>query len=174
MPSVEDSTQKLTLQSLCQDHRHWLRGWLIRQLGSPDDADDITQDTFLRIILSPNALSKIRQPKPFLATTAKRIIIDRFRRQKLEQAYLAELALVVDEVDDAHSPEQLHELLEALEQISRMLDRLSEKCRSAFLLHYIQGYTHAQIAEVLGISTRMVYKHLTKALVMCQTLHEDS
>lgn len=174
MQGIEETPQPLSLQTLYQDHRKWLRSWIIKQLGSVTDAEDIVQDTFLRLVLSPDALKKMHQPKAFLATTSRRIIIDRFRRQQLEQAYLEELAQLADEADHHLSPEHLHEVLQALESISRVLDKLPEKNRTAFLLHYLQGYSHAQIAAQLNTTPRMIYKYLTKALILCQDICRES
>ncbi|STI83231.1 RNA polymerase sigma factor [Escherichia coli] len=57
------------------------------------DADDIAQDTFLRVMVS-ETLSTIRDPRSFLCTIAKRVMVDLFRRNALEKAYLEMLALM--------------------------------------------------------------------------------
>ncbi|MBL2132828.1 RNA polymerase subunit sigma, partial [Klebsiella pneumoniae] len=74
-------------------HHGWLKSWLTRKLQSAFDADDIAQDTFLRV-MSSETLSTIRDPRSFLCTIAKRVMVDFFRRNSLEKAYLEMLALM--------------------------------------------------------------------------------
>ena len=65
------TTASLTFESLYGTHHGWLKSWLTRKLQSAFDADDIAQDTFLRVMVS-ETLSTIRDPRSFLCTIAKR------------------------------------------------------------------------------------------------------
>lgn len=65
--------------------------WLTGKLQSAFDADDVTQDTFLRVMGS-ESLTAIRDPRSFLCTIARRVMIDLFRRNALERAWLEMLA----------------------------------------------------------------------------------
>lgn len=56
----------LTLASLCSDNHSWLKNWLTHKLQSAFDADDVVQDTFVRIMES-DSLTTIRDLKSFLA-----------------------------------------------------------------------------------------------------------
>lgn len=62
-----------------------------RKLNDTFAAADLAQDTFVSVIHSDQA-SEIREPRPFLATIARRLIAHRHRRQRLEDAYLEVLA----------------------------------------------------------------------------------
>ncbi|HGD3574142.1 TPA: RNA polymerase sigma factor FecI, partial [Klebsiella pneumoniae] len=53
------TTASLTFESLYGTHHGWLKSWLTRKLQSAFDADDIAQDTFLRV-MSSETLSTIR------------------------------------------------------------------------------------------------------------------
>ncbi len=111
--------------------------------------------------------SSIEKPRAFLSTTAGRLLIDRARRQRIEQAYLAELALAMEGC--AHpSPKETLMAMQALAQIAAALDGLPPKPREAFLLHYLDGLTHAAVAQSLGVSDRMVRKYLALALLHCR------
>lgn len=167
-----DSGVQQQLQTLYSDHHGWLYRWLQRKLGCAHNAADVAQDTFLRIITSRDALLGMREPRAYLSTTAKRLLIDRARRHALEQAYLAELALHAETLPGYPSPETLLETLQALEQIGAALEGVSAKARDAFLLHYLEGQTHAAIAAQLGVSTKMIQKYLIQCLLQCR-LHEQ-
>ena len=157
------------LHRLYRDHHGWLFIWLRRKLGCAHNAADLAQDTFVRIIASRDALAAMREPRAYLATTAKRLIIDRSRRRQLEEAYLHELTLTAAVLAEAgfRSPAQIHETLEALEQIAFVLEGLSEKAHQIFLMYFLEDCNQAEIARRQGISERMVRKYLTQALAHC-------
>lgn len=149
---------------LYRSHHHWLKNWLQYKLGSAFDADDLAQDTFMRI-LAGDSVQQIREPKPFLCTVARRVMVDFFRRNALERAYLEMLALLPDEL--APSPEQRHCWLETLQQIDAMLDGLGSRVRQAFLLSQLEGLTYPAIAEQLQVSVSSVKKYMAKATEHC-------
>ncbi|MNC54210.1 putative RNA polymerase sigma factor FecI [compost metagenome] len=95
------------------------------------------------------------------------MIIDKARRQHIEDAYLRELALTVDALEGHQSPEQILTTLEALEQIAFVLEGLSDKVRQAFVDYYLDEQTQVQIARRLEVSERMVRKYLLQALMHC-------
>ncbi|MFW8188700.1 sigma factor, partial [Klebsiella pneumoniae] len=86
------------------------------------DADDVAQDTFVRIMAGESLLT-IRDPKSFLCTIAKRVMIDLFRRNALERAWLDMLSQLPPELSP--SPELRQSQLELLQQIDAMLDGLN-------------------------------------------------
>jgi RNA polymerase sigma-70 factor (ECF subfamily) len=158
----------LAMHTLYCSHHGWLHGWLRKKLGCAHNAADVAQDTFLRILSSRDALLGMQEPRAYLTTTAKRLMVDRARRQAIEQSYLAELALTLEGGEGYPGPEEILLAVEALEQIGAALQEVSENARNAFLLHYLDGGSHAEVAAQLGVSTRMVQKYLVQALVQCR------
>ncbi len=108
------------------------------------------------------------EPRAYLTTTAKRLLIDRTRHQQVERAYLNELALIAETVEGAPSLEAILIALEALKQLSDALQGLPANASEAFLQHYLLDETQPAIAARLGISVRMVQKHLAQALLHCR------
>ncbi|MDZ5602725.1 sigma-70 family RNA polymerase sigma factor [Pseudomonas sp. RP23018S] len=158
------SSQHDALHALYRDHSQWLRGWVRRRLGNADRAADITQDTFVRLISS--ALRQpLTEPRSFLATVARRVMIDQLRRRSLEQAYLEYLASQPVLVEC--SPEQRLLMLETLMQLSAMLDGLGHKARDAFLYVQLDGLSYPQVAQRLGVSVSSVTKYMAKATERC-------
>jgi len=158
------------LETWYLEHNHWLTTWLNRRLGCPYTAADIAQDTFVKIIKARDSLLGVQQPRAFLTTTAKRLLIDRARRQVLEQNYLAEMIATSEEGQGHASPERIWQAIDALEQISRVLEGLSSKAQQAFILYYLEGKKQAEIAKELGVNQRTVRSYLVKVLVKCQEL----
>ena len=156
----------LSVESLYREHSSWLTGWLRVRLGHCSDrAADFAQDTFVRILQTRPAVADIAQPKSYLATIARGLMIDHFRRNDIEQAYLAELALVPEALQP--SPEERAMLLETLWTIDRMLTALGPKVRQAFLLAQIDGLDYETIAAELDVSVSSVKKYMRKAVTEC-------
>ncbi|CAM3883108.1 putative RNA polymerase sigma factor FecI [Pseudomonas reidholzensis] len=152
------------MHALYRDHSQWLRGWIRRRLGDADRAADITQDTFLRLISS--ALRQpLTEPRSFLATVARRVMIDQLRRRNLEHAYLEYLAS--QPLLEECSPEQRLLMLETLMQLNTMLDGLGQNVRDTFIYVQLDGLTYPQIAQRLGVSVSSVTKYMAKATEHC-------
>lgn len=154
------------------DHQGWLNGWLRRQLGCSQKAADLAQDTFVRVLTKDQGLEAIREPRAFLHTVARGLLINHWRRKQIEQAYLDALAMQPESF--APSPESQAQVVETLLQVDAMLARLPDKVRRAFLLSQLQGLTYAAIAVELGVSERMVKKYMAQAMLHCLTLIEDA
>lgn len=162
--SADDPVLRSAVHSLYSDHHGWLQGWLRKRLGNAFDAADLAQDTFVRVIKARSALD-IREPRHYLSTIAKGLLVDLFRRRALEQAYLDALACVPEA--ELPSLEEQAILLEALQEIDRMLDGLGAKVKQTFVLSQFEGLPYADIAERLGISLRSVNNYMAKAMEHC-------
>jgi RNA polymerase sigma factor (sigma-70 family) len=154
---------------LYADHHGWLQGWLRRKLGCAQHAADLAQDTFVRILgMRLEKLNEVQEPRAYLTTVARGLVIDHYRRRELEQAYLQSLAHLPEAV--ALSPEHRQLALEALMAVDRLLDGLSPKARAAWLHSRLDGLTHGEIAGLLGVSVPRVRQYLATAARQCYAL----
>ena len=163
LSSVQNPHSEL-VGALYRDHRGWLLAWLRRNVACPQRAEDLSQDTFVRL-LGRAELQAPREPRAFLAAIAKGLLFDYFRRAALEQAYLSELMQLP--AAEHPSPEEQHLILEDLRAIDRLLGKLSSKARAAFLYSRLDGLTHADIAERLGVSVPRVRQYLAQGIRQC-------
>jgi len=154
-----------SLGRLYRDHHGWLKGWLRGRLGNVMDAEDLAQDTFVRVIRSPQPAEYLREPRRFLVTIAKGLTVDLFRRRSLERQYLEALA----ELPEPHWPseEERAVTLETLVELDAMLAGLGSRLREAFFLSLLEGRTYAQIASLLGVSLRTVKNDMAKTMEHC-------
>ena len=159
--SADSSALPAAVGDLYAAHNAWLRGWLRKRMGDHADAADLAQDTFFKVIKARNAL-EIREPRQYLATIAKGLMIDQFRRRSLELAYLETLASLP--AAQVPSCEAQAILFETLVELDRMLAGLGARVRQVFILSQLDGLTYAQIADQLGISLRSVNNHMAKAM----------
>lgn len=149
------------------DHHSWLLGWLRRKLNCADHAADLAQDTFVRLLTLPAEKSSVnlREPRAYLTTVAQRLVIDHYRRQSLEQAWLDTLALMPEALTPA--PEERLIILQTLHKVDLMLDGLPQRVRSTFLLSQLEGLGYAAIAARLNISERTVKRYMAQAFEQC-------
>lgn len=166
MPSAQSALHR-EISTLYADHHGWLQGWLRRRLGDVHQAADLAHDTFVRLLAREEAV-QAREPRAFLTTVAQRVLSNHYRRQKLERAYLDALAQAPQAV--ALSPEDRALLLEALDEIDRMLDGLAPPVRRAFLMAQLDGMKQADIAQALGVSLTTVKRYLVQAGMRCYFL----
>ncbi|MFZ6876214.1 sigma-70 family RNA polymerase sigma factor [Undibacterium sp. Di27W] len=162
--SANDFSLRQQMHVLYSDHHGWLKAWLRRRLDDTCAAADLTQDTFLSLLKTGQA-ADILEPRPFLATIARRLMSHRHRRQLLETAYLDALAAMPEPV--AVSPELQLLALEALQQIDMALDGLPLAVKEAFLLAHLEELSYAEIAERLKVSTSSVKQYLSRANRQC-------
>jgi len=165
--SVGEPPFQREITELYSEHHGWLFTWLRRKLGCAQNAADLAQDTFARILHARESVAGIREPRAYLSTTARRLVIDQARRRQIENAYLQELALTAEALEGFQSPEQINTTLEALEHIAFILEGMHDNSRQAFVLYYLDDLTQAQIARQLKLSERTVRKYLIQALLHC-------
>lgn len=162
------ATPSESLGRLYAAHHGWLQSWLRLKLGDAGDVADVAQDTFVRVLQHRHEISGWRQPRAYLSTIARGLVVDLFRRRALEQAYLDALAAQPEPVEI--SPEARAEIFETLLAIDAMLDRLGPRTREIFLMAQIEGLSYVEIGQRLRVSVTTIKKHLVRALVHCAQL----
>jgi RNA polymerase sigma-70 factor (ECF subfamily) len=118
-------------------------------------------------VLERNEPEQIENPRAFLYRTAMNLVIDRHRRHLVRKAEPLEV-LDLDERWHSPAPSQSMQLNQRLALMQRALDELSAPCRDSFLLRKLDGMSHQQIAEHLGISRSLVEKHIVNAMKHCR------
>ncbi|MGN7998911.1 sigma-70 family RNA polymerase sigma factor [Sphingomonas sp. 22176] len=158
------STSNSALDAIFRSDYAWLQSWVKRRTAANHLAEDVAAETMLRLT-SIAANQQIREPRAIMTIIARRILYDLRVRNDLHCAYEEAMALLPAALEP--SPEEQLIVREALRQIDRVLQRLSMKARSAFLLSQIEGMRQAEIAELLGVSSSMVRKYIAQALRAC-------
>lgn len=161
--NVEDGMAAIQVQELYHQHRGWLHQWLRSKLGCSEQAADLAQDTFVRVMTTQRGLHTLEQPRAYLTSIAKNLVIDHWRRKELEQAYLAAVSTLPEQ--EAPSPEQTLLLLQAVRAIDRVLQTLPAQTREIFLLSQLDGLTYAAIAVQLRCALPTVKRHMRKAFM---------
>jgi len=164
-PSLSPSSP--SIDTLYADHHAWLRAWLQRRLGNAADAADLAHEAFLRLILKPasRGFGSPLEARAYLRAMAQGMCVNLWRRREIEQAWLDTLA--AQPPGYAPSAERQAIVLEALQEIARLLHSLPGKAAQAFLMSAVCGMTAADVASELGVSSRMVRKYVAQAMLRC-------
>lgn len=148
------------IQLLYTGHHQWLQQRLQHRLGNAADAQDMAADTFVCVLTSATPPEAIREPRAFLTTIAKRLLINHWRRRDLERSYLEALGAQPEPL--MPSPEELAVLQETLAHVAHALDGLPLPAQQAFVLSQLDGLGYEAIATRLGISHSTVRRHMAE------------
>ncbi|MGE8384101.1 MAG: sigma-70 family RNA polymerase sigma factor, partial [Pseudomonas putida] len=146
----------------------WLQGWLGRKLGNACDAADLAHDTFVRLLSRQGNHCFGNEPRALLTHIAKGLVVDRWRRQDVERAYLEAIAHLPQPA--VPSPETRWLILETLYRIDAMLRDMPARVRQVFLLSQLDGLTYAQIAEQLQVSLITIKRDMRTAFLACLSI----
>jgi RNA polymerase sigma-70 factor (ECF subfamily) len=140
-------------------HKDAVFGIAFHRLGDFEEARDVTQETFVKAF---SGLRRLQRPAAFpswLCRIAEGTAIDALRRRKralpLASAEAAAAGL-------ARSPDRTDEALLAA-QVRQALATLTERTRLAVILHYVNGYSQAEVAEFIGANPGAVKARLNRA-----------
>jgi RNA polymerase sigma factor (sigma-70 family) len=140
---------------------------LLRRRGqTPEDAEDLVQEAFLRLHVFLESGREVKKPDAFLARTALNLSIDRHRSDRSGQ-FVAEAVENLPLVDLRATPEESLYAEQRLRQIGEVLEKqVSRRAREVFFLHRLEGFTHEEIARRLRVSVRTVEKDIARAVTL--------
>lgn len=164
------STSPQPIADLYRDYHGWLRTWIRRRLNS-EEACDLAQDVFVRVMVQRNTV-ELREPKAYLSSIARNLLVDTFRHRSIEQAYADTLALKA-ELAQAPSPEEHQQIIQMLLEIDRLLDSLGQRPREIFLKVQLDGLSMSEVGRQMGLSGNTVRKHFIRAMAKCLLLLDD-
>ena len=134
-----------SLEKLYDAASRQLYGLALWRTGSEDDAADVVQDVFVRLVEQGRRLSKIRKPRAWLLTVTHRAAIDVTRRRVRRSAEpLEEYSFLTAAGDESER------MLDAA-QVSRLLAGLPETHRDVIFLKQFAGCTFVEIGQIVGV-----------------------
>lgn len=153
-------------------YKNKVYSYILRMVGSDQDAEDLTQEVFIRMYTSLNAFRSQSSLNTWLFRIASNLCIDHYRRNKKHQNVAFSLDDPVDGEDStgsrelpdvAYEPHRLLEQGEMSAQIELALRQLPEKLRAVIILHDIEGLQYDEIANVVACPLGTVKSRLFNA-----------
>jgi len=160
-------TKKALVARLFAEHRGGLQAFLYRRVRRRPEAAELAQEVYVRILRVPD-LATIRDPGAYLYTVASNLARDHARRERRGVALDVDDPLVQEEL--AEQPGFVGQLdaEQRTKRLNEVLNQLPPKCHAAVVMQYWQGLSYEEIALRLGVSTHMVKKYLSQAMVHCR------
>jgi RNA polymerase sigma-70 factor (ECF subfamily) len=122
-----------------------LYGLALWRTGSEEDAADVVQDVFVRVVEQGRRLAKVNNPKAWLLTVTHRSAIDVTRRRRRRESE------PIDDFPFLTAAEDDSERMLAAAQVSVLLAGLPEINRDVIYLKHFTGCTFAEIGEIVGV-----------------------
>tara|TARA_R110000868_G_scaffold408172_2_gene690587 strand:- start:11119 stop:11628 length:510 start_codon:yes stop_codon:yes gene_type:complete len=161
------------VNTLFRTYRSRLLHYVQRRKLSWHLADDIVQDTFLRVVTTPS-LPDQQFAQSYLYRTAQNLVIDHFRRERI-LTFVQDPDKVFEVVaDDAPSPEQIAWSRQELRRLQASLNALPKNLRDVFVLARLEGKTYGEIGVELGIPTQTAFSRMVRALSLVKDAMEKS
>lgn len=136
-------------------YQHKLYQVCYRMLGSKEEAEDITQEAFVRAYINLHSFDQKRKFSTWIYRIATNLCIDRIRKKKPDYYLDAEvtgtegLDMYSQIAADEQLPEETLEQMELQERIQYEISRLPDKYRAVIVLKYIEELSLQEISEIL-------------------------
>jgi RNA polymerase sigma-70 factor (ECF subfamily) len=93
------------------------------------------------------------------------LAVDLHRKSHADR-FETDTAQILDVLDITPSPDEVFAAEQRLQQMRAALDRVSRRTREIFFMHRLQGLSHGEIADRLGITKSAVEKHIATAITI--------
>ncbi|WP_114787668.1 sigma-70 family RNA polymerase sigma factor [Vibrio tetraodonis] len=157
-------TDASEVDSMYREHHSWLSLFIQRRLTCPQVSADLVQDTYVRLMVS-RKLPPRQDSRRYLTHIAKGLVVDLYRRKRIESAYLDMLEQQPSEF--AVSTEDKVIMINMLVEVDAMLHKMPFKVRQALILRQVEGLSYKEIAQCLNVSISSVEKYVARALQSC-------
>jgi RNA polymerase sigma-70 factor, ECF subfamily len=164
--------QTLSFEDIFSRYHDRIYRYILRLVHQPDEAEDLTQETFLRVHGELSSLRDQNALTSWLYRIATHICYDRFRQssyhiesQSLEDNQGEQSDTLEGQIEDLDAP-KLDQVIDQHEMstcVQAYISRLSDDHRIAILLHDLHGMTCPEIAQRLGCSLELVKIRLHRA-----------
>lgn len=161
MDSLSKTCNKIIFSAFFKSHAKSLRNFLFYKYGNKDQADDLTQEAFIKLWQNCAAVP-IEKAKSYIYTIANNSSLNEIAHQKVVLEYEKNFT-GFDKTNE--NPEFILEEEQFKNKLLTAIENLNETQRVAFLMHRIDGKKYSEIAEELNISVKAVEKRIHLALV---------
>ena len=161
--AVAMPVEKLDFTRIYEQHFDQVARWAGALGGPSADIDDLAQEVFLVVRRKLERFDG-RNLRAWLYTITARTVSDFRRRAWFRKVLSSRKDVDVDSLArSGPTPAELAERSEARRRIYRLLEKMSEKRRTAFVLFEIEGYSGEEIAGLLGVPLATVWTRLHHA-----------
>lgn len=163
---VADSPKQQMIQTWYREYGSQIYRYIFKMVQDTYQAEDLTQETFIRAYEKMDSISNINQPKTWIYSIAHNVTMDYLRRKTRFSSLLQFLKPI-----KIHSPsaESMMEMKEDSKRILKELSMLKPSYREVFILRKIHGFSVGETAMILGWTEGKVKITLSRSIKKLQS-----
>tara|TARA_B100000953_G_scaffold57530_1_gene45377 strand:+ start:125 stop:670 length:546 start_codon:yes stop_codon:yes gene_type:complete len=165
-------SDKNSLRDLFTKYHQSLFNFVLYRVKDEVIADDIVQDTFLRVWKHRNSIKPNQSFFSYIAKISNNLCMDYFRHENVKLRHQEHIPQLTQSGADNPAIQYESKILEDKIQ-SIVNNSLPEKCREIFILSRVNGLANQDIAELLEVSRRTVENQLYRALKVLRSKLKD-
>ncbi|MGE5653993.1 MAG: sigma-70 family RNA polymerase sigma factor [Bacillota bacterium] len=157
-------------ESLVARYERKIYNLAFRLSGNAEDANDLAQETFVRLYRSIHTFKGQSAFSTWLYRIATNVCLDEIRRRQRHPTMSLDAPLETEEgqmerdvVDLTQLPEFIYESKELRQLVQRLISELSEDHRTVLILRDFENLSYEEIAEILGCQLGTVKSRLNRA-----------
>ena len=151
--------------SLFQRYKNQIYNFAYKMLGDKETAGDVTQEVFIKLFQSQENPVKINNLKSWLFTLTRNLCLNKIRDTKKE--------ISLESLVEEKSVENEVSLLSSI-KLQKAVMSLEPSLKEALILREYQGFSYAEISEILGLSISGVKSLLFRARVRLKEIFEKT
>ena len=163
--AAADSSRDEAIEEMVRQHSRLVYRITYAVLRRHHEAEDATQETFLRVLRYSSKLAAVEDPKTWLARIAWRVAVDRSKRSgRRQEIPLDQPEQQMREVVSPHaSADQTIQGTQVGEALEKLIAALPEKLRAPLILSAIEEMSPREIAATLNINEAAVRSRVFRA-----------
>jgi RNA polymerase sigma-70 factor, ECF subfamily len=177
IPTIDDASlvnsyisgNEAALETLIKRHQSRIFGFIYSKVGDRDLADDIFQDTFIKVIrtLKSNAYNEEGKFLPWVMRIAHNLIVDHFRHNKKMPMYreTEEFSIFSIMTDDALSIENKLISDQVTKDLRQLVEELPADQKEVLMMRLYQDMSFKEISEVTGVSINTALGRMRYAVI---------
>lgn len=154
-------------QSIYEAFAHKILNFIYRMVNSQEEAEDLTQETFIAVYQKLGTLRDSSKFEPWLFRIARNFVYQKYRMRVPPAVPIdapdEEGRLGIQLVDSRKNPDEAFQTQELEDVISNVIAELPEKYREVFVLSAIQNLSYQQISDIVGRSLPSVKTDIHRA-----------
>ena len=162
--ATAEHSRDTAIEALVRQHSRMVYRIAYSVLRQHHDAEDATQETFMRVLRYSSKLADVEDPKTWLARIAWRVAADRSRRRNRSEIPLEDPDKPIPEIAASGvSAEEAFQSSQSGEAIEKMIAALPEKLRAPLILSAVQQLSPQEIGATLNINEAAVRSRIFRA-----------
>lgn len=156
-------TSDETITALVREHSRLIYRITYAVLRQHHDAEDATQETFLRVLRYRSKLSNVEDPKTWLARIAWRVAVERGKRHRARESSIENVDGALDVAASAPIADATMQQGQVAAILEKLIQALPDKLRQPLILSTIEEMSPREVAAVLGINESAVRSRVFRA-----------